>query len=525
MAQCEVYYYPPRMNAAYFLVDDNANKAPDRVAIYCGDEEITYGRLRELVDRLGNGLKELGVSKGDRVLCRFPNRPEAAVSFLAALKIGAIPISSFPFFREKETEFVLNNSGATVAIAPIEAVREIDAVRNSCKGLRHVITVGGAGEGHISYEALIESGAPSLEAEDTSRDDLAYLCYSSGTSTGTPKGFPHTHETLICSVDVTFPALFTVDGRDTVLGTAPFGFAFGLAYLILFPFRLGAGVVYVPEKLTGERVFQVLEKYRVTVMGTVAPLVHQMTQVQDAEKRYDLSRLRIVQTGASPVSQELFEEWTRRFKAELLPGYGLQETIAPLCGCRTGGGRPNVLGKLLPAWEARILDEEGHEAPAGQPGVQWLRVGRSLAPYYWNDPARTAASYKDGWFNTGDVVWQDEEGYMRFVGREDDVIKTSGWAISPIEIEQGLLSHPAVLEAAVVGIADPVKGQVPVAAVVLRSSHSKLSNEEIQSKLQRHIKARLAPFKCPKEIRVWQALPKTPTEKVIRSKVREDWLR
>ncbi|MDP2728750.1 MAG: class I adenylate-forming enzyme family protein, partial [Dehalococcoidia bacterium] len=460
------YYYPPRMNAAYFLVDDNANRKGNDIAIYCGREAITYGQLRELVNRLGNGLKELGVVPGDRVLCRFPNQPEGFISVLGAMKAGAIPVPILPFLREREVQYIINHTEAVAALTASQAVAEIHGVRQECPTLRHVVVAGAEINGCIQWQDLLAGSSPDLEAADTGREDTAYLVYTSGT-TGLPKGIAHRHDSILLNSDSFFPFVFGERRPDDVLfSPAPMGLAFGLASSCFLPLRFGVPVVLVPERLSPEDVFDILEKHRVTLLLTAAPILEAMLDVPEAEKQHDLRALRCVATGASLATVPLCRGWQERFGIGILPAYGLSETVGAALASPQGQGKPATLGKGIPGWEYRVANEDFQEVPQGEMGV--LLVRGSVVSHYWRAPELSESSFHEGWFITGDVVSQDSEGYFHLAGRIDEIIKSSGWTISPVEVEEAIATHPSVLEAAVVGLPHPVKGQEVAAAVVLK---------------------------------------------------------
>lgn len=514
-----LYNYPNRMNAVYFLVDDNANKQGDRAAIHYGESRITYSKLLEKVNRMGNGLKAIGISKGDRFICRLPNIPEAAISFLAGMKIGAIPIPSFHHLKEKELEYIVNSSDAKVIITIAEALKEVTNIKKRCKTLESIIVSGQAETDYVSFENLLKEGSLYLEPADTTKDDLAFLCYTSGT-TGTPKALPHKHENILFQTDTIVNFTLKLTDRDVLYTPAPFGFSFGLLSLIFIPFRFGCSSVFVRERLEPEKVFQLIEKHGVTVIKTNASHIARLLEVKNAEKKYNLSTLRAVTCGTSATPNYLFEEFERRFGIRLQLGYGMQEIIGGSHACPLGQGRPNTMGKTMEGWEAKIIDKGGKEVPIGEPGTLFLK-GRSIIPYYWKDPERTRGYLVNGWLKTDDIVYQDSEGYFHFVSRSDDLIISSGWTIAPREIEEVMLEHPAVSEVVVIGIPDKVKGNIPVGTVVLNSGYE--PGGKLEEEIRSFVKGRLAPFKYPRRIKFVQAIPKTVTGKGDRNKIKEIW--
>lgn len=513
------FKYPKYLNAAYYLVDENANKWGDRVAIYYDRSVITYSKLEELVNRLGNGLRSLGISPGDRYLCRFPNVPEAAISFLAGMKIGAIPIPSFPYLKEKEVEYILKNSEAKVIITTADAVNEIEGIKNKCATLEQIVTAGDTGGKYLSFEGLLEAGSPDLEAAETTRDDLAFLCYTSGT-TGTPKGLPHRHESVLFQTDTVVNFTLKLTTHDVVYNPAPFGFSFGLTSLILMPFRYGSASVFVPDRLEGEEVLELVERYGITVLKLNATQAAKLLDIKNPRERFHLKSLRVVTCGASSTSNHIFREFEKTFGMRLQLGYGLQEIIGSSHGCPLGDGRPDTIGKTMDGWTAKVIGQDGKEVARGNPGTLFIK-GNSIIPYYWKDPDRTKEYLREGWLKTDDIVYEDSEGFFHFVARSDDMIISSGWSISPREIEEAMLEHPAVAEVAVFGIEDSIKSNIPVAIVTPKANYK--PSDELEEEIKKFVKMKLAPFKYPRKIKFSEAIPKTPTGKIVRNVLKDLW--
>lgn len=512
----DIHKYSSHLNAAYFLVDENALRHKNRPAIICGESQILYGELQKLVNKFGNGLKRLGIRPGERVLCRFPNVPEAAIAFLAAMKMGAIPVVSFPFLKESETQKMVNGSDSVAVITMAEGIKEVEAIKPGCPQLQHIITVGQS-FGSISFDELLQEGSEYLEPVDTLKEDVAFLCYTSG-STSDPKGLPHTHGNILVDAYSYVSYCLEAGPGDVFYSPLPIAFAFGLAALLFYPLRPGAAVVYMPKRVGPEEDLEILERHQVTHLHCTAQRLQAILSVKDAEKRFNLSRLRVVATGSSVVSVELFEEWRKRFGTTIQPYYGLSEIIGPALGFRYGEGRGGTIGRLLPGWEAKVVDDKGCEVADGQSGALLIR-GPNLIGYYWKDQVSTAKFLKDGWLDTRDLVTRDESGFFYYQGRADDQIKSAGWTISPWEIEEVMQRHPAVAEAVVVSMPDKVKWAVPVAFVVAsREYHPSL---ELEEKLKRFIRGELAGYKCPREIRFLPRLPKSATGKVLRRELQK----
>lgn len=510
------HWYPCHLNAACFLVDENAVRRSACPAIICGENQISYGELQKLVNKFGNGLKKLGVHPGDRVLCWLPNLPETAIAFLATMKMGAVPVAGFPFLKQSETQKIINGSDSVAVIALAEGIEKIEAIKSGCPQLRHIITVGQSA-GNVGFDELLQEGQEYLEPADTLKEDVAFLCYTSG-STSDPKGLPHTHSNILVDADNYLVHCLQAGPGDIFYSPLPIAFAFGMAALLFYPLRAGAGVVYVSRRVGPEEDLEILERHQVTHLHCTAQRLQAMLSVKDAEKRFNLSRLRVIATGSSVVSVELFEEWRKRLGTTIQPYYGLSEIIGPALGFLCGEGKGGTIGRVLPWWEARVVDDKGCEVPDGQAGTLLIR-GPNMIGNYWKDQESTAKFLKDGWLDTRDLVTRDESGFFYYQGRADDQIKSAGWTISPLEIEEVIRGHPAVTEVAVVSMPDKVKWEVPVAFVVAGPEHQ--ASSELEEELKRFVRLELAGYKCPREIRFLPGLPKSATGKVLRRELKK----
>jgi len=507
------------MNAAYFLVDKNAIERPNNVAIYYKDKKLTYAELHANVNRFGNALKNLGVKKGERFVCRMPNRPEAAIIFIAGVKIGAIPIPSFPLLKENELEYIVNITDSVGIVSNSESLDEIKDIWNKCKTLRFIISVGENKLANYTYENLVESSPSVLEPEKTDKDDIALICFTSGT-TGKPKGLPHKHKSILAQADIYVP--FGLEGLkegDVIFTTSPFGFVFGLVALVIYPFRFGVSTVYSEKRMEPEDVSEILDRFHVTHFLTIPTLCQKMLKESNARAKYTFPCLRVAKATGMEVPEELQKRWKKAFKVDLLPGFGMQELLGAAISCTSEKFKYGSIGLGVPGMEACVLDKDNQIIATGKQGRLAVK-SPSVIPYYWRDPEKTKQYLtEDGWLYTDDIVYQDDEGFFYYVGRSDDVIKSSGWTISPVEIENVLNLHPAVSEAGVFGISDPEKGNIPVAAIVLKKGMA--SSEGLTLELQGFVKTRLAPYKYPRKIYYVASLPRTVTGKLLRYQLRE----
>ncbi|MBI4488396.1 MAG: benzoate-CoA ligase family protein [Deltaproteobacteria bacterium] len=507
---------PDIYNAATTFVDENiAQGRAHKTAIYYLDRRFTYQEVFEWVNRTGNALRDLGVEVEQRVLLVLPDCPEFAFSFFGAIKIGAVPIPTNPWMKAKDYEYLLQDSRARVLIAHESTLPELEPIWNRARFLRSILVVGKPKGRAFSYESLVSKASSKLEAEPTSKDDVVMWNYTSG-STGTPKGAVHLQHDMITITELFVKPILGMREEDLCFSASKLFFSYGLGNSLYFPFRFGASTVLWPERPEPEKVLQVIERYRPTFFFSVPTLYARLLRV---EKKYDLSSLRICLSSGEPLPPALFYQWKEKFGIELLDVVGSTEATHDFLANRPGRVKPGSSGEVTPAFEAKIVDEQGQEVPLGEVG-NLLVKGDANSPYYWNKHEQTKKTMLGEWLKTGDTYYRDEEGYYWYCGRSDDMLKVGGMWVSPIEIENTLLEHPSVLEAAVTGHADQDGLTKPKAYVVLKGEYQ--PSEKLKEELQSLVKNRLAPYKYPRWIEFAQDLPKTVTGKIQRFKLRSN---
>ena len=505
---------PEIYNATTTFVDDNiAQGRGQRTAIYYQDQKVTYQEVFEKVNRTGNALKELGVEIENRVLLVLADSPEFAFSFFGAIKIGAVPIPTNPWMGAKDYEYLINDSRARAVIVHESALPEIEKIWDGPRFLKHVIVVGKARGKALSYESLIAKASAKLDAEATSKDDVCFWAYTSG-STGAPKGAVHLQHDMITISDLFVKPVLGMNETDLCFSASKMFFSYGLGNSLYFPFRFGASTVLWPEKPDPEKILQVIEKYRPTFFFSVPTLFARFLRV---EKKYDLSSLRTCLSSGEPLPPAIFHQWKERTGLDLLDVVGSTEATHDFLANRPGRAKPGSSGEVTPAFEAKIVDEEGREVPLGEVGNLMVK-GDANAPYYWNKHEQTKRMMQGEWLKTGDTYCCDEEGYYWYCGRSDDMMKVGGLWVSPIEIENTLMEHPAVLEAAVIGAQDADGLLKPKAYVLLKSEFT--ASVQLQTDLQSHVKSKLTPYKYPRWVEFVEDLPKTVTGKIQRFRLR-----
>jgi len=508
---------PAQFNAAGFFVDrQNQEGRGSKPAFFYEDTSLTYAQLQELVNRAGNALLELGVRREQRVLCLLLDSPAFLAAFWGAIKIGAVPIPINTMMRGQDYLYFLNDSRAPVAIISEPLLAEAGPILSQATHLRHVVVAGQASGAQIGFDAWIDRASSRLEAADTSKDDVAFWLYSSG-STGRPKGAVHLqHDMLFCSDTYALQVLEMTE-HDRIVSAAKLFFAYGLGNNMYFPMRVGAQGVLFPHRPTPEGMFELIDRRRPTLFFGVPTLYAAMLQVKAAEKRYDLSSLRLCVSAGEALPEELYRRWRERFGVEVLDGIGTTEILHIFLSNRPGRIRPGSSGLPVPGYECAVVDDEGRPMPHGEIGN--LRVkGDSTMAYYWNQHEKTKDTLFGHWIQTGDKYYQDADGYFWYCGRADDMLKVGGIWVSPVEVEATLIAHPAVLEAAVVGLEDTDKLVKPKAFVVLNDGHP--GSPVLEADLKAFVKDKIAPYKYPRWIEFVSDLPKTATGKIQRFKLR-----
>jgi acyl-coenzyme A synthetase/AMP-(fatty) acid ligase len=515
---------PNEYNIGYDVVDKHSKTdKKNKIALYWENAEgetdkFTFLEMKHLTNRFGNALKNLGFKKGDRFLIRLPNLPEFQISFLGGTKIGAVPIPSSVMFRAHEIEYRINDSNSKAVITTQKYVEEVNKIKDKCPTLKNIIIVDDAYGDQLSYDELMKNSSQNLENEPTKKDDMAFFCYTSGT-TGEPKGAVHLHR-WVPGNDPSL--LFWQQGEenDIIAHTGDLNWIFPLGNGFLYPWRWGISTFVYDGKFDAKHWFELLEKYEVTNLASVPTAYRIFVTVKNAEKNYDLSNLKHCISAGEPLNPEVIKKWKRMFDLEIYDGIGMTEVMVYLSNIQGMKVKPGSCGRPQPGKICGIIDHDGKVQPIGEPGVLAIKkTDPGLFKEYWNKPEKTIDSFKNDWFLTGDVLYQDEEGYFWFSGRDDDLIMASGYRISPFEVESAVISHLEVLEAAVVASPDEIRGVIVKAFVVLHDK--KKASERLVKDIQKHCKKVAAPYKYPREIEFVEDLPKTQSGKIKRKELRE----
>ncbi len=508
---------PARFNAASFFVDRHAAEGRgDKVAFFYEDTSLTYGALAELVNRTGNALLDLGVRPEQRVLLLLLDSPEFVATFWGAMKIGAIPIPVNTMLRSADYLYFLDDSRAPVAVISEALLAEAGPILGQARHLRHVIVAGKPSGTQIGFDDWVSKASSRLEAADTSKDEPALWLYSSG-STGRPKGAVHLQHDMVFCMDAYATRVLGMTDADRTVSAAKLFFAYGLGNNMYFPMGVGGQGVLYPHRPLPEAMFELIHRHRPTLFFGIPTLYAAMLQVKEAAKRYDLSSLRLCVSAGEALPEDLYRRWRDTFGVETLDGIGTTEILHIFLSNRPGQVRPGATGLVVPGYEAFVADDEGRPMPSGEIGN--LRVkGDSTMAYYWNQHEKTKDALLGHWIQTGDKYYQDADGYFWYCGRADDMLKVGGIWVSPVEVENTLIAHPAVLETAVVGAEDTDRLVKPKAFVVLRDGYS--ASAALEGELKGFVKDKIAPYKYPRWIEFVAELPKTATGKIQRFKLR-----
>ncbi|HVO46920.1 MAG TPA: benzoate-CoA ligase family protein [Steroidobacteraceae bacterium] len=575
---------PVRYNAAYDLLQRNlaAGRGP-RTAYVDDLGRYTYAELAERVNRCSGALRTLGIQPGERVLLSLTDTIDFPTAFLGCIQAGIVPVAVNTGLRQADYEFLLRDSGACGAIVSTAVAPRFTASRplhlivsdagpspagatdSSTTGLGGSEasgpgdpTHGGAASAapeRLSFAALLRSAPTQFEAADTARDDACFWLYSSG-STGKPKGTIHAHSSLIQTAELYARPILGLGEQDVVFSAPKLFFAYGLGNALSFPLAVGATAILMAERPTPDAVYSRLRQHRPTVFSGV-PTLYAAMLAGKLPAPAELN-LRLCVSAGEALPKDIGERWHRHFGVDILDGIGSTEMLHIFLSNRPGAVCYGTTGAAVPGYRLRLLDEAGQPVPAGQIGELQIS-GPSCALGYWNSPEQSRETFHGPWARSGDKFHVDANGRYVYAGRSDDMLKVSGMYVSPAEVESALISHPAVLEAAVIG-AEDVDGLIkPLACVVTRAASADAAAlvatrsmaagagpvaagsaaagdtapptgraaaaTQLAEELKQHVKSVLAPHKYPRWIEFLPELPRTATGKIQRFRLREQFAR
>ncbi|MDD2710017.1 MAG: benzoate-CoA ligase family protein [Verrucomicrobiae bacterium] len=509
---------PPYNNLAGLLYANLAAGRSGKTAVCCGDLRLTYGEMAALTSRAGNALKRAGVERGDRVALLLPDGPEFMAVFLGAAAIGAVAAPFNTNLAAAEYEYLFHHGQAKILVTGAALYPLVETVWPKCPCLKKVIVTG-----HrffpqtTNWHVWMDGVSSELAVADTDANEPAFWLYSSG-SAGCPKGVVHLHRSMVYSCRYYAQGVLGMDEKDVCFSAAKLYHAYGLGNSLSFPFFSGASSILWPGPPLPEVLFETINRFKPTIFFATPALYVGMLAIDGAEKKYDLSSLRLCVSAGEALPAAVFTQWKERFGGEILDGIGSTEMLHIFISNRPGHARAGSSGLLVPGYQARIIDEQGNPVPPeGGIGDLWVS-GESSALEYWNNPEKTRDTMRGEWIVTGDKYSQDAEGFYWYQGRSDDMLKVNGLWVSPIELENVLNEHPDVKESAVVGLRDQ-NGLIQAKAfVVLRQGVA--VSPDMARKLQAFVKQRM-PQRYPKLFEFVAVLPRTSTGKIKRFELRE----
>jgi 2-aminobenzoate-CoA ligase len=509
--------YPARLNAAVELLDATvAAGHGSRIALRTDDAHCTYLQLQAQVDRICRVLVEdMTLVPGNRVLLRGANNPMMAACWLAVVKAGLVAVATMPLLRAGELVPVIEKARVSAALCDARLKDELLAAQARCPVLERIVLFND-GDGKVGSGAAgsLEARCAGKPAEfigcDTAQDDVALIAFTSGT-TGRPKGTMHFHRDVLAMCDL-FPQSILKAGPDDVFcGTPPLAFTFGLGGMLCFPMRVAASTLLL-EKASPESLLDAIARHRATVLFTAPTFYRQMAQ---RAKVFDLSSLTRCVSAGEALPDATRQLWKQATGIEMIDGIGATELIHIFISSAPEDVRRGTIGRVVPGYEARVVDDAMNVLPPGQVGRLAVR-GPTGCRYLADERQRDYV--RDGWNLTGDTFSMDADGYFAFQARSDDMIVSAGYNIAGPEVEAALLTHDAVAEAGVIGVADEARGQIVKAFVVLKPGFA--ADAAMCRTLQDHVKAGIAPYKYPRAIEFRDALPRTETGKLQRFRLR-----
>ena len=510
---------PESLNVATYFVDRNVLEGRGRkIAIECGDERVSYQQLLERTNRVGNALRQLGVRPEERVLLLLPDTPEFLYCFFGIIKIGAVAVPTSTLSKPQEYEYVLNDARARVALVSESLLPQLELIpQERLRNLKKIVVVGEPNQHQLCLRDLMDASSPELEAEPASKDAAAFWLYSSG-STGAAKGCVHLHHDMIVCSELYAKGILQMNDRDRCYSVARLFFAYGLGNAGYFPLYCGATTILSPVRPVPATIYADIERYRPTLFFSV-PTNYAALLAHRCEDRteFDLSSVRQAISAGEALPAPLFERFKKRFNVEILDAWGSTETLQMVISNRPGEARPGSSGRVIPGYEARIVDDDGRPVAIGEIG-DLLVKGDSTCTGYWNQHEKSKQAFEGHWFRTGDKYYQDEDGFYWHAGRADDLFKVNGRWLSPGEVESALIAHPAVREAAVVARDDEFGLTKAAAYVVVNAEFA--PRAQLARDLQDWVAQRVGGYKRPRWIEFLPELPKTATGKLQRFKLR-----
>jgi 4-hydroxybenzoate-CoA ligase len=504
-------------NAVTWLLDRNIEQGHgNKLAFTDTVSELSYGELQAQTRRLANMLRRLGVRREERVAMIMLDTIDFPITFLGAIRAGIVPVPLNTLLTADQYAYVLADCRARVLFVSEALFPVVKDIVGRMPELEHVVVSGNNASGHKLFSEEIVKESESFITAATHADEPAFWLYSSG-STGMPKGVRHLHGNLAATAETYATKVLGIREDDVCLSAAKLFFAYGLGNALTFPLSVGATTVLNSERPRPALMFALLNKYNPTIFFGVPTLFAAMLHDETQKSERAGNRLRICTSAGEALPESVGNAWKARFGVDILDGVGSTELLHIFLSNAPGDIKYGSAGRPVPGYEVRLVNEAGGEVADGEVG-EMLVHAPSAGEGYWNQRHKSRSTFEGYWTRTGDKYVRDGEGRYTFCGRSDDMFKVSGIWVSPFEVESALITHPSVLEAAVVPEADPEGLLKPKAFVVLRPGSE---TEHLHEQLKDHVKQKIGPWKYPRWVEVVESLPKTATGKIQRFKLRE----
>jgi benzoate-CoA ligase family protein len=514
-------------NAAAEFVDAAVARGLGPKTAFIDDQrKLTYGELQQASARFAAGLRALGFKPESRIALLLLDTADYPVAFWGAIRAGVVCIPLNTLLTAEQYAYILEDSRVEAVFVSAPLAKTIVPILSRLPNLRLLVLQGAipadktpiADREVLLFDDVLARGKPEIRTAPTISDEVAFWLYSSG-STGEPKGTKHVHSSLMATAKLYGQNVLGIRESDVVYSAAKIFFAYGLGNAMSFPMSVGATTVLFGGRPTPDAVFEVMRRERPTIFYGVPTLFAAMLAHKDLARGAGSDRLRICVSAGEALPAHVGERWREKVGADILDGIGSTEMLHIFVSNAPNDIRYGTSGKPVPGYDARILGEDGHEVGTDEVGELVIR-GPSAAEGYWNQRSKSRRTFAGEWTYTGDKYTRDAEGYYRYAGRTDDMFKVSGIWVSPFEVEAALISHDAVLEAAVIGLEDEDKLVKPKAFIVLKPGVA--ASEQLMESLKTHVKDKAGNWKYPRWVEVRAELPKTATGKIQRFKLREE---
>jgi len=515
-------------NATDYFIDRNVREGRgNKIAIYTEFRNYTHNDLQKMINKTANALREVDLRIDDRIMILMLDVPQFLAVFYGAIKIGAVPIPVNTMMTSDDYEYYLNDSRAKALAISEPLMPLVSKIKGNLPYLRDMVVISEQDGPIIPFKQKYRHAPVEIRTEYTTKDDAAFWLYSSG-STGSPKGAIHSQYDMVTVSQSFGQGVLKLKEDDILFSAARLFFAYGLGNSGYMPFSVGASVVLNPDPPKPENVFTYIKKFRPTIFFGIPTLYGQMLEYKEKEDKekgttpnpdakHELSSLRVCVSAGEALPPDIYTRWKKRYGIDILDGIGSTEMLHIFISNRPGDVKPGSSGKPVPGYELKIVNDDGQDAQDGEIGLLLVK-GASAAQQYWKKREKTRLTMQGEWVSTGDKYYVDKEGYYYCAGRGDDMLKVGGIWVSPVEVENCIIEHPAVFEAAVVGAKDEKDLVKPKAFVVLKEDQE--PSKELEKDIQQWVLERLAKYKYPRWIVFVKNLPKSPTGKIQRFKLR-----